>query len=105
MIWMCMPTCGRFWSIPGSNGDLFRSRVRGEIWTLPVRRQEDVHTTKAGRRETPQADAKDMEGLVTLTCEAGSSDAGMERRPEVPDGVTSTPGGTWIQPWTNLVRG
>ena len=66
---------------------------------------EDVHTTKAGTMETPQADVKDMEGLVSLTCEAGPSDAGTERRPKVPDGVTSTPGGTWIQPWTNLVRG
>jgi hypothetical protein len=74
---------------------------------------EYVHTTEAGMEtfranakdmggmtltceagmETFRADAKDMEGLVTLTCEAGSSDAGTERRPEVPDGVTSTPGG------------
>jgi hypothetical protein len=37
-----------------------------------------------------------MEGVVTLTCEAGKSDAGTERRPEVPDGVASTLGGAII---------
>jgi hypothetical protein len=69
---------------------------------------EDVHTTEdrmdnamdmggmtliceAGM-ETFRADTKGMEGVVTLTCEAGNSDADTERRPEVPDGGMSTPG-------------
>jgi hypothetical protein len=56
---------------------------------------EDVHTTKAGMRETPQADAKDMEGVVTLTCE--------DQRCQMV--LRALQGGTLISPWTNLVRG
>jgi hypothetical protein len=88
---MSKPACGRLQSIPGSGGDLFKEKgdiptVWGQdVTSVGTGVVEDVHTTEAGM-ETFRADAKDMEGV-------GNSDAGTERRPKVPDGVASTPGG------------
>jgi hypothetical protein len=113
---MYTPACGRVQYIPGSRRDIFRSRTRGsarreDVTSVGTGVVEDVHTTEAGMdtfranaeamegkvltceagMDTFRADAKDINRVVTLTCEASTSDAATERQPEVPDGVAITP--------------